>query len=116
MKNALGNLGLEVPRRLVRGSFALRHRSGAVFGPDEIGHWPPYTEMLDFELEFGIVIGTRGIDIPPERAWDHVAGFTIFNDLSCRDVQRREMATRVGPAKTKGFDRAHRPRAVPRDR
>jgi 2-keto-4-pentenoate hydratase/2-oxohepta-3-ene-1,7-dioic acid hydratase in catechol pathway len=105
MKNALGNLGLDVPDAWYEAPSHYVTRSGAVFGPDEDGAWPWYTEMLDFELEFGIVIGTSGIDIRPEQAWEHIGGFTIFNDLSCRDVQRREMATRVGPAKTKGFDR-----------
>lgn len=106
MKNALGNLGLDVPEAWYEAPSHYVTRSASVFGADEPGAWPSYTEMLDFELEFGIVIGRRGSNIPEEHAWDHIAGFTIFNDLSCRDVQRREMATRVGPAKTKGFDRA----------
>ena len=104
MKNALGNLGLEVPDAWYEAPSHYVTRSASIFGPDDAGIWPAYTEMLDFELEFGIVIGQCGRDIPVDRAWEHVAGFTIYNDLSCRDVQRREMATRVGPAKTKGFD------------
>ena len=57
MKNALGNLGLDVPDAWYEAPSHYVTRSGAVFGPDEIGAWPAYTEMLDFELEFGIVIG-----------------------------------------------------------
>ncbi|MDA0634866.1 fumarylacetoacetate hydrolase family protein, partial [Nonomuraea sp. MCN248] len=105
MVNALRNLGREVPQAWYEAPSHYVTRSASVFGPDETGQWPAYTEKLDYELEFAIVIGRRGRDIPPERAWDHIAGLTIFNDLSCRDVQRREMGTAVGPAKTKGFDR-----------
>ncbi len=106
MKNSLANLGLEVPPAWYEAPSHYVTRSASAFGPDDLGAWPHYTELLDFELEFGIVIGRRGSDIDVADAWDHIAGFTIYNDLSCRDVQRREMATRVGPAKTKGFDRA----------
>lgn len=104
MVNALRNLGREVPPAWYEAPSHYVTRSASVFGPDEDGQWPAYTERLDYELEFAIVIGRRGRDIPPERAWEHIAGLTIFNDLSCRDVQRREMGTAVGPAKTKGFD------------
>lgn len=105
MVNALSNLGQQVPPEWYEAPSHYVSRSASVFGPDETGQWPAYTEKLDFELEFAVVIGKRGRDIAPEQAWEHIAGLTIFNDLSCRDVQRREMATRVGPAKTKGFDR-----------
>lgn len=104
MKNALKNLGKEVPPEWYEAPSHYVTRSASVIGPDESARWPAYTDKLDFELEFAVVIGLAGIDIPAERAWEHIAGFTIFNDLSCRDVQGREMATRVGPAKTKGFD------------
>jgi 2-keto-4-pentenoate hydratase/2-oxohepta-3-ene-1,7-dioic acid hydratase in catechol pathway len=104
MKTALGNLGLEVPAAWYEAPSHYITRSASVFGPDEQAIWPHYTEKLDFELEFGIVIGKRGHDVSVDDAWSHIAGFTIFNDLSCRDVQRREMGTHVGPAKTKGFD------------
>jgi 2-keto-4-pentenoate hydratase/2-oxohepta-3-ene-1,7-dioic acid hydratase in catechol pathway len=106
MKNSLANLGLEVPAAWYEAPSHYITRSASIFGPDDAAIWPHYTEKLDYELEFAIVIGRRGTDIPAERAWEHIAGFTIYNDLSCRDVQTREMATRVGPAKTKGFDGA----------
>jgi 2-keto-4-pentenoate hydratase/2-oxohepta-3-ene-1,7-dioic acid hydratase in catechol pathway len=106
MVAALQNLGKEVPPEWYEAPSHYVTRSASVFGPDEVGQWPAYTELLDYELEFAIVIGRRGRDIAPEQAWEHIAGLTILNDLSCRDVQRREMGTRVGPAKTKGFDNA----------
>ncbi|MEZ4498149.1 MAG: fumarylacetoacetate hydrolase family protein [Thermomicrobiales bacterium] len=49
------------------------------------------------------MIGARGRDIPAERAWEYVAGLTIFNDWSARDVQAREMSVGLGPAKGKDF-------------
>jgi fumarylacetoacetate (FAA) hydrolase len=64
---------------------------------------PSYTEWLDFELEVACVIGKRGKNIRREDALGHIAGFTIMNDWSARDVQREEMAVGLGPAKGKDF-------------
>ncbi|WP_376093768.1 fumarylacetoacetate hydrolase family protein [Roseomonas sp. CCTCC AB2023176] len=75
-----------------------------VVGPDHDVRWPSYSEKLDFELEFGIFLGRGGRDIPASRARDHVFGYTIFNDVSARDVQAHEMAGWLGPAKGKDFD------------
>lgn len=49
---------------------------------------PRVSERVDFEGEFVIVIGKEGRYIPRETAWDHVAGYTCFNDVSVRDYQR----------------------------
>jgi 2-keto-4-pentenoate hydratase/2-oxohepta-3-ene-1,7-dioic acid hydratase in catechol pathway len=76
----------------------------AVIGPDEDVIWPRYAGVLDYELEFAAVIGMRGVDIPRERALEHVFGYTIFNDISARDYQMREMTGQLGPAKGKDFD------------
>jgi 2-keto-4-pentenoate hydratase/2-oxohepta-3-ene-1,7-dioic acid hydratase in catechol pathway len=76
----------------------------AVVGPDSDVVWPGYAELLDYELEFAAVIGRRGRDIPRERALEHVFGYTIFNDVSARDTQMREMAANLGPGKGKDFD------------
>ena len=67
-------------------------------------HWPSYSKVMDFELEFAAVIGTGGRDIPEDRARDHIFGYTIYNDFSARDAQMREMPGRLGPAKGKDFD------------
>jgi 2-keto-4-pentenoate hydratase/2-oxohepta-3-ene-1,7-dioic acid hydratase in catechol pathway len=66
--------------------------------------WPSFTEKLDYELEFGFFIGKGGRDIKREEARSFIAGYTIFNDVSARDVQLREMGGRLGPAKGKDFD------------
>jgi 2-keto-4-pentenoate hydratase/2-oxohepta-3-ene-1,7-dioic acid hydratase in catechol pathway len=77
------------------------HRS--VYGPEDKIPWPPYTEELDFELEVGCVLGGRGRDLGPEDAEALILGYTLMNDWSARDIQRKEMAVRLGPAKGKDF-------------
>ncbi|OLL19997.1 MULTISPECIES: fumarylacetoacetate hydrolase family protein [unclassified Rhodococcus (in: high G+C Gram-positive bacteria)] len=62
---------------------------------------PPGCEMLDFELEVAVVIGKAGYNLSVDEAFDHVAGFTILNDWSARDLQGREMRVGLGPAKGK---------------
>jgi 2-keto-4-pentenoate hydratase/2-oxohepta-3-ene-1,7-dioic acid hydratase in catechol pathway len=76
----------------------------SVVGPEAEVHWPSYTEKLDYELEFGIFIGRLGRNIRKEQASQYIAGFTLFNDFSARDVQLREMQGRLGPTKGKDFD------------
>ncbi len=74
-----------------------------VLGPNDVIPWPHYTKKLDYELEIACVIGKGGKDIAPEQAGHHIAGYLIMNDTSARDIQKREMACRLGPAKGKGF-------------
>ena len=71
---------------------------------------PSYIEQFDYELELGVFIGKQGTDIPAERAREHIACYTLFNDFSARDIQAREMGGRMGPAKGKNdppWRRAH---------
>jgi acylpyruvate hydrolase len=67
----------------------------ALIGPDEPVLYPRSTRELDYEIELAIVIGKKGKDIPKEEAWEYVAGYTIFNDLSARDIQAKEMQKRL---------------------
>jgi 2-keto-4-pentenoate hydratase/2-oxohepta-3-ene-1,7-dioic acid hydratase in catechol pathway len=61
-----------------------------VIGPDEpIPDHAGVTQWLDYEVELAVVIGREGRDIPAERALDHVFGWTIANDVTGRDLQRR---------------------------
>jgi 2-keto-4-pentenoate hydratase/2-oxohepta-3-ene-1,7-dioic acid hydratase in catechol pathway len=62
---------------------------------------PPGSHLLDFELEVAVVIGKDGASLTPEIAREHVFGYTILNDWSARDLQRREMKVNLGPAKGK---------------
>lgn len=66
--------------------------------------WPVFSQQMDFELEFGCFIGQPGRDIPKERAREHIFGYTIFNDVSARDEQMKEMPGQLGPGKGKDFD------------
>jgi 2-keto-4-pentenoate hydratase/2-oxohepta-3-ene-1,7-dioic acid hydratase in catechol pathway len=81
----------------------------AFVGPDDEVPWPSYSELMDYELELGLVIGRGGRDILPEDALDHVLGITILNDFSARDIQGREMAGNLGPSKGKHFASAAGP-------
>lgn len=76
----------------------------SVIGTETDIEWPPYAELLDFELELALVIGRKGKDIAPEKAGEHIFGYMIFNDVSARDAQMAEMQGQLGPAKGKDFD------------
>lgn len=76
----------------------------SVIGPEQDITWPAYSRLMDFECEMGVVIGRKGVDIPRSQAREYIFGYTIFNDMSARDAQVREMAGRLGPAKGKDFD------------
>ena len=75
----------------------------AVTGPGEIFVMPKALERLDFELEVAIIIGKEGRNIPASKADEYIFGYMIMNDISARDIQRKEMAVRLGPAKGKDF-------------
>ncbi len=61
-----------------------------VIGPQqEVQLDPRISTKLDYEVELALVIGRSGRDIPPERAMEYIFGYTIVNDVSVRDVQRR---------------------------
>ncbi|MFG3138616.1 fumarylacetoacetate hydrolase family protein [Streptomyces sp. NPDC048211] len=73
----------------------------AVYGPHDEVPMPPGSAALDFELEVAAVIGREGRDLTPERARDHIVGYTVFNDWSARDLQSAEMKVGLGPCKGK---------------
>jgi 2-keto-4-pentenoate hydratase/2-oxohepta-3-ene-1,7-dioic acid hydratase in catechol pathway len=77
--------------------------SGSIIGSEAGLPKPTWTEMLDFELEIACVIGKPGRDIDTAEAAEYIAGYTIMNDWSARDVQRQEMSVGLGPAKAKDF-------------
>ena len=75
-----------------------------VIGSDEPVSAPHGSSALDYELELACVIGKAAQDLPADdSAMDAVAGFTIMNDWSARDLQRAEMAIGLGPSKSKDF-------------
>ncbi len=78
-----------------------------IIGPTDPIIFPSViTKWLDFEVEFGWVVGKRGKDIDKDEAGDYIAGFTILNDISARDIEIPEILLRLGPFKSKDFDTA----------
>ncbi len=79
----------------------------AVVGPNHEVRWPAHSQIMDYELEMGMVLGRTGVNIGREEAGDYIFGYTIFNDLSARDIQMLEMVGGLGPTKGKDFDGAN---------
>ncbi len=79
----------------------------ALAGPDETVLLPPESQMVDWEVELAVVIGRGGRRIPVDDALRHVAGYTIANDLSARDVVRGpglEFPMQIQVTRGKGYD------------
>jgi 2-keto-4-pentenoate hydratase/2-oxohepta-3-ene-1,7-dioic acid hydratase in catechol pathway len=93
------------------------YRSGNrnIVGTGEDVRWPSFTEKFDYELELAAVIGRRGTNVPAAEAKPFIAGYTVMNDFSARDIQRREMKVRLGPAKGKEWCTAMGPWLVTAD-
>jgi 2-keto-4-pentenoate hydratase/2-oxohepta-3-ene-1,7-dioic acid hydratase in catechol pathway len=86
-----------------------------IIGPQDDLLWPLNTTKLDYELEMACVIGQRGKNISVKDAERFIAGYTIMNDFSARDIQFQEMKCRLGPAKGKDFATALGPCLVTPD-
>ncbi len=97
---ALASVYREVPIYYITNRFT-------VVGPGATVKWPRYSEVIDYELELGIVTRGARANIPAKEAGAHIFGYTIFNDFSARDRQAVEMRGRLGPAKGKSFDGAN---------
>jgi 2-keto-4-pentenoate hydratase/2-oxohepta-3-ene-1,7-dioic acid hydratase in catechol pathway len=68
----------------------------AIIGPDDAVVYPDHlTNELDYELELAVVLRKAGKDFGPEEAEDYVGGYVIFNDITARDIQRKEMESGV---------------------
>jgi fumarylacetoacetate (FAA) hydrolase len=85
--------GGEVPEAWYEAPVFYFSNPASIHGPSEPVKRPVHCRWLDFELEIGAVIGEDG----------EIAGFTLFNDWSARDIQAREMTVGLGPAKGKDF-------------
>lgn len=71
-----------------------------VIGPDETIEIPPQSKLVEHEAELAVVIGKTGRWISPEDAQSHILGYTIANDVTARDLQRRDDQW----TRSKGFD------------
>jgi 2-keto-4-pentenoate hydratase/2-oxohepta-3-ene-1,7-dioic acid hydratase in catechol pathway len=74
-----------------------------IYGPDDRIPWPSYTDKLDYELEVCAVIGTPGRNLSAVDAPRHIIGYTLYNDWSARDIQKREMSVGIGAGVSKDF-------------
>jgi 2-keto-4-pentenoate hydratase/2-oxohepta-3-ene-1,7-dioic acid hydratase in catechol pathway len=104
LKNAYAALGRDIPPEWYEIPAYYKGMPDTVIGPDAEVPWPAYCDELDHELELAAVIGRTVKDVAPEDALACVFGYTIWNDLSARDVQRREGAVGMGPGKAKDWD------------
>ena len=103
VKNARGRRGLTIPEEWYEFPAFYYSNPSTVVGPDDDVLYPSYSKALDFELEIACVIGKGGTNVPEKKARDFIAGYTIMNDWSARDVQEKEMKIGLGPAKAKDF-------------
>ena len=61
--------------------------ANAIIGPEEAIVIPPMSQQVDYEAELGVIIGRRARQVSRDAALDYVAGYTIINDVSARDLQ-----------------------------
>ncbi len=93
VKTARALRGLEMPREWYEIPVFYFSNPVAIYGPDDEVPYPDGTRELDYELEVAAIIG----------AGHAIAGFTVMNDWSARDLQRAEMRVGLGPSKGKDF-------------
>jgi fumarylacetoacetate (FAA) hydrolase len=93
VRTARASRGLEVPKEWYEIPVFYFSNPAAVYGPEQEVPYPSGTQELDYELELAAVIG----------ADQQIAGFTVMNDWSARDLQRAEMKVGLGPSKGKDF-------------
>jgi fumarylacetoacetate (FAA) hydrolase len=103
VRNARARRGLEVPPEWYEFPAFYFSNPGSLVGDQAVVPKPEWTQALDYELEIACIVGVRARNVPADRWRSVVAGFTILNDWSARDVQRKEMAIGLGPAKGKDF-------------
>jgi 2-keto-4-pentenoate hydratase/2-oxohepta-3-ene-1,7-dioic acid hydratase in catechol pathway len=101
MKNALSRLGRPIPDEWYDTPAYYKGMPDTVIGPEAEIPWPAWTDKLDHELELAAIIGQRVRDVASA---DCIFGYTIWNDVSARDVQTRELPVGMGPGKAKDWD------------
>jgi 2-keto-4-pentenoate hydratase/2-oxohepta-3-ene-1,7-dioic acid hydratase in catechol pathway len=106
-KKAMKRRGLPMPELWYRMPTYTNRNAYGLGDPEQDIVWPSYTEKLDFEFEIGMVIGKVGRNIAAEDASGYIAGFTIYNDFSARDIQENEGKIGAGVGKSKDFDQGN---------
>ena len=95
--------GLALPEAFSEMPICYKCNVDSVIGPEDEIVWPAYSQQLDYELEIGFYVSRPGRNFTVEEAARSIAGVTIFNDVSARDIQMREMSLTIGPSKGKDF-------------
>lgn len=95
--------GLQVPEAFAEMPICYKCNVDTIVGPEDELLWPAYSQQLDYELEIGFFVGRAGRNMTVEEAAKAILGVTIFNDVSARDIQRKEMSLHIGPSKGKDF-------------
>lgn len=103
VRTANANRGRDIPPAWYEMPVFYYNNPNTLYGPEDVIPYPAYTQALDFELEIGFVLGSGGQDLSEDTAARSIFGYTIFNDWSARDEQRKEMSVGLGPAKGKDF-------------
>jgi 2-keto-4-pentenoate hydratase/2-oxohepta-3-ene-1,7-dioic acid hydratase in catechol pathway len=104
LQNALPRLGRPIPDEWYEVPAYYKGMPDTVIGPEEEVPWPVWVDKLDHELELAAVIGRRVRDATLAEAAECIFGYTIWNDVSARDVQARELPVGMGPGKAKDWD------------
>lgn len=105
VKNSRAGQGLDVDPGWYEHPVFYFSNPAAIYGPDDEVAVPRRCRAFDYELEVACVIGREASDLDPHDSatMDVIAGFTILNDWSARDIQSREMTQNLGPGKGKDF-------------
>src|SRR6476469_9300642 len=70
--------------------FFMKTCAGSIIGPDTPVRLPPFSKQVDWEAELAVVIGRPTRNISEANAFEAIAGYTIINELSARDLMKRE--------------------------
>lgn len=82
---------LEMGRELPSNPVLFAKFANTVIGPEDEIPFYPISEQLDYEAEFTVIIGKQARNVSEEEALEYVAGYTIANDVTYRDIQRRTL-------------------------
>jgi 2-keto-4-pentenoate hydratase/2-oxohepta-3-ene-1,7-dioic acid hydratase in catechol pathway len=99
LKNARRTLGMDeaLPPEWYRLPAHYKGNVDAIYGPEDDVPYPAYTDKLDYELEVCAVVGRAGRRVRADAATPYIAGYTLYNDWSARDIQMRESSVGIGP-------------------
>jgi 2-keto-4-pentenoate hydratase/2-oxohepta-3-ene-1,7-dioic acid hydratase in catechol pathway len=94
----------EVPKKWYDIPAYYKGNPDAVVGTGAAIELADVSDKVDYELEYAAVVGKDCVDLTEDQVLSHLAGFMVFNDISVRDLQFREMSIGLGPAKGKDLD------------